>query len=47
MFTDLVGYSSITSLDEGRALKLLEDHRSLFQSIFGKYLKDMMIGLLN
>jgi TolB-like protein/Tfp pilus assembly protein PilF len=37
MFTDLVGYSSITSLDEGRALKLLEDHRSLLQPIFGKY----------
>ena len=37
MFTDLVGYSSITSLNEGRALKLLEDHRSLLQPIFGKY----------
>jgi adenylate cyclase len=37
MFTDLVGYSSITSLDEGRALKLLEDHRSLLRPIFGKY----------
>jgi TolB-like protein/tetratricopeptide (TPR) repeat protein len=37
MFTDLVGYSSITSLDEGRALKLLEDHRSLLQPIFEKY----------
>jgi len=37
MFTDIVGYSSITSLDEGRALKLLEDHRLLLQPIFGKY----------
>jgi len=37
MFTDLVGYSSITSLDEGQALKLLEGHRSLLQPIFGKY----------
>src|SRR5260370_32794894 len=37
MFTDLVGYSSLTSLDEGRALKLLEDHRSLLRPIFGRY----------
>jgi adenylate cyclase len=37
MFTDLVGYSSITSLDEGRALKLLEHHRSLLQPIFEKH----------
>jgi adenylate cyclase len=37
MFTDLVGYSKISSLDEGRALKLLEDHRSLLQPIFEKY----------
>src|SRR6267143_2048852 len=37
MFTDLVGYCSITSLDEGRALKLLEEHRSLLQPIFEKY----------
>jgi adenylate cyclase len=37
MFTDLVGYSSITSLDEGRALKMLEDHRSLLQPIFEKH----------
>ena len=37
MFTDLVGYSSMTSLDEGRALKLLQDHRSLLQPIFEKY----------
>src|SRR5437899_8610567 len=37
MFTDLVGYSSITSLNEGQALKLLEDHRSLLQPIFGTY----------
>ena len=37
MFTDLVGYSSMTSQDEGRALKQLEDHRSLLQPIFGNY----------
>ena len=37
MFTDLVGYSSMTSLNEGFALKLLEDHRSLLQPIFGKH----------
>jgi adenylate cyclase len=37
MFTDLVGYSKISSLDERRALKLLEDHRNLLQPIFEKY----------
>lgn len=37
MFTDLVGYSSITSLDEGRALKLLEEHRALLQPVFGRH----------
>jgi len=37
MFTDLVGYSSMTSQDEGRALKQLEDHRSLLEPIFGNY----------
>src|SRR5690348_12338986 len=37
MFTDLVGYSSMSSVDEGRALKLLEDHRRLLQPIFEKY----------
>src|SRR5882672_8850621 len=50
MFTDLVGYSSMTSLDEGRALKLLQDHRSLLQPIFEKYqgtvVKTMGDGLL-
>jgi len=37
MFTDLVGYSSMTSLDEGQALKLLDDHKSLLRPIFQKY----------
>jgi TolB-like protein/Tfp pilus assembly protein PilF len=37
MFTDVVGYSSISSLDEGRALKMLEGHRKLMQAVFPKY----------
>jgi TolB-like protein/Flp pilus assembly protein TadD len=37
MFTDIVGYSSITSLDEGRALKLLDEHRTLLRSVFEKH----------
>jgi adenylate cyclase len=37
MFTDLVGYSSITSLDEEKALKLLREHRQILQSVFEKY----------
>ena len=37
MFTDLVGYSSITSLDEEKALKLLGEHRQILQSVFEKY----------
>jgi TolB-like protein/class 3 adenylate cyclase len=37
MFTDLVGYSAITSTDKGRALRLLEEHPSLLQKVFQKH----------
>jgi adenylate cyclase len=37
MFTDLVGYSAITSADEGMALKLLEEHRTVLRDAFGRH----------
>jgi TolB-like protein/Tfp pilus assembly protein PilF len=37
MFTDVVGYSSISEKDENRALRLLEEHRNLLEEIFPKY----------
>jgi adenylate cyclase len=37
MFTDVVGFSSISSLDEAKALRLLEEHRKVMQSVFPKY----------
>ncbi|QQG48180.1 MAG: tetratricopeptide repeat protein [archaeon] len=37
MFTDVVGYSSITSVDERRALRLLDEHRGVLSSVFQKY----------
>lgn len=37
MFTDLVGYSSMTSVNEKRALQLLGEHRRLLQSVFPNY----------
>jgi len=37
MFTDLVGYSSITSLDERKALRLLDEHRGLLEAAFRRY----------
>jgi TolB-like protein/Tfp pilus assembly protein PilF len=37
MFTDVVGYSSISSQDEGRALKLLDEHRKVLQGVFPKF----------
>jgi adenylate cyclase len=37
MFTDMVGYSSISERDENAALRLLEDHRSLLAGIFPRY----------
>jgi TolB-like protein/Tfp pilus assembly protein PilF len=50
MFTDLVGYSSMTSLDERRALRLLEEHRGLLQGAFdghgGRVIKTMGDGFL-
>src|SRR2546426_6980510 len=37
MFTDIVGYSSITSQNEKKALHLLREHTELLQSVFPKY----------
>ena len=37
MFTDLVGYSSLTEKDESVALELLEEHRKLLRPLFSKY----------
>jgi class 3 adenylate cyclase/tetratricopeptide (TPR) repeat protein len=37
MFTDVVGFTSISSRDESRALELLGEHRTLLQAIFPKY----------
>jgi TolB-like protein/Tfp pilus assembly protein PilF len=37
MFTDVVGYSAITSLDERRALKLVEEHRGILRGAFQRY----------
>lgn len=37
MFTDVVGYTLISSLDESRALKLLEEHQNILKSIFPKF----------
>jgi TolB-like protein/Tfp pilus assembly protein PilF len=37
MFTDVVGYSSVSSMDERRALKLLDEHRRVLQAVFPRY----------
>ena len=37
MFTDVVGYTSISSFDESAALELLKSYRRLLMSIFPKY----------
>jgi TolB-like protein/Tfp pilus assembly protein PilF len=37
MFTDVVGYSSITSQDENRALRMLDEHKGVLQSVFPRY----------
>jgi TolB-like protein/Tfp pilus assembly protein PilF len=37
MFTDLVGYSAITSENERRALKLLDEHRTLLKAVFARH----------
>jgi adenylate cyclase len=50
MFTDVVGYTLITSLDESRALKLLGEHQDILRSIFprfdGQVVKTMGDGFL-
>ena len=37
MFTDMVGYSSLTQTNEALALDLLEEHRNILRPIFLKY----------
>ncbi|MDA4118692.1 MAG: tetratricopeptide repeat protein [Thaumarchaeota archaeon] len=37
MFTDMVGYSSISDKDENLALRLLKEHRKLLSAIFPRY----------
>jgi adenylate cyclase len=37
MFTDIVGYTAITQLDESRALQLLKTHNGLLRPIFEKH----------
>jgi TolB-like protein/Flp pilus assembly protein TadD len=37
MFTDMVGYSSLSQRNEALALKLLEEHRNILRPFFSKY----------
>jgi class 3 adenylate cyclase len=37
MFTDMVGYSALTQKNESLAVELLEEHRIILRSLFGKY----------
>ena len=37
MFTDIVGYTAITQLDESRALKLLITHNGMLRPVFEKH----------
>lgn len=37
MFTDIVGYSAITQINEETALRLLQEHRSILRPLFAKY----------
>jgi TolB-like protein/Tfp pilus assembly protein PilF len=50
MFTDVVGYTSMSSRDEGAALELLSKYRALLQSVFpkheGRVVKTMGDGFL-
>ena len=51
MFTDIAGYTSMMSADEGKALAALEQQRSLFKPIIekhhGEWLKEMGDGTLS
>ncbi len=42
MFTDVVGYSTISEKDENLALHLLDEHRRLLQSVFPKFGGDVV-----
>lgn len=50
MFTDIIGYTSLMSRDEQKALKILEQNRTLQKSLAGKhngeFLKEMGDGTL-
>lgn len=37
MFTDIVGYTSLTQQDEASALKLLQNHNRLLRPFFSKF----------
>jgi TolB-like protein/class 3 adenylate cyclase/Tfp pilus assembly protein PilF len=37
MFTDMVGYSALAQKNESLAVELLEEHRIILRSLFGKY----------
>src|SRR5712692_8866537 len=37
MFTDMVGYTSLSETDEAMALVLLEEHRQLVRPIFARH----------
>ena len=37
MFTDMVGYSSLTQKNEGVALELLQEHRTILRPLFAAY----------
>lgn len=37
MFTDVVGYSAASSLDEAKALRMLDEHRKVLEGIFPRF----------
>jgi len=37
MFTDVVGFTTISQINESTALELLEEHRQILRPIFAKY----------